>query len=79
VGTDTTIFVLLAELTAARTAPKYTILFVAIGSKLNPEMVTVVPFVPERGLKLVMAGIALTASGALELTTLPNRLLTTTE
>ena len=43
-----------ALVTTAFTAPKYTMLPVAVGLKFDPLMVTAVPTGPEVGVKLLM-------------------------
>ena len=53
----------LAETTAARTAPKKTILLAAAGLKFVPASVTVLPTVAETGLKPAMTGTANNCGG----------------
>jgi hypothetical protein len=54
--------VLVAAITVAFAAPKYTALFDATGSKLVPVIVTVVPTGPEVGEKELIAGACAEAS-----------------
>ena len=57
-GTVTVNEVVVAAVTLALTAPKYTILFSGIELKLVPEIVTVDPTVPDLGANEVIVGCA---------------------
>jgi len=56
-GTLTFKWVGVAATTVARTAPKKTMLFAGVESKLVPEMVTAVPMAPLAGVKVVICGM----------------------
>ena len=56
-GTVTTIEVVVALITTAFTAPKYTVLLAAIALKLAPLIVTVVPTAPADGENEVIIGL----------------------
>lgn len=66
IGAVTVSDVTVAVLTVARVAPKYTMLFDGVGSKLVPVIVTTVPIGPDEGANDVMVGVC--ASNVLTLT-----------